>query len=142
MQFFRRFIKFFSGIAYPLTNITRKNSGIQNWDTSCDKAFQSLKERLISAPILISPNWEKKFNCHVDAMQTAVGGTLTQTDDKGRERVIAYYSKILNSAEENYTSNDRELLGLVYFLKPFRCYLEGSTFEVLTDNQVLRNFLT
>lgn len=75
-------------------------------------------------------------------MQTAVGGTLTQNDEKGRDRVIAYYSKRLNPAEENYTSNDRELPGLVYFLKRFRCYLEGSTFEVLTDNQVLKNFLT
>lgn len=63
-------------------------------------------------------------------------------DDNNNERVIAYFSKSLNNAEENYTSNDPELLGLVYFLKRFRCYLEGSTFEVLTDNQVLQHFLS
>lgn len=73
-------------------------------------------------------------------MQTAVGGTLMKTDNEGHERVIAYYSKRLKPAEENYTSNDRELLGLVYFLKRFRCYLEGSSFEVFTDNQVQKTF--
>ena len=48
----------------------------------------------------------------------------------------------MSSTEENFTSNYRELLELVYFLQRFRCYLEGSYFEVLTDNQVLYNFLT
>lgn len=142
LQYFRRFIKDFSSIAAPLTDLTRKHSGMHLWDEQCTSAFKDLKSRLTSAPILVSPRWDKQFNCHVDASQYAVGGTLTQTDDDGQERVVAYYSKRLNDAEENYTSNDRELLGLVYFLKRFRCYLEGSTFEVITDNQVLSNFLT
>lgn len=142
LQFFRRFIRRFSEIAAPLTNLTRKNSGIQHWDSTCDTAFQTLKTCLISAPILMAPDWKSPFRCHVDAMQTAVGGTLTQLDHLKQERVIAYFSKRLNAAEENYTSNERELLGLVYFLKRFRCYLEGSDFEVITDNQVLSHFLT
>lgn len=75
-------------------------------------------------------------------MQTAVGGTLTKTYEQARDRALSYYSKLLKSVEENFTSNDRELLGLVYFLKLFRCYLDGSTFEFLTDNQVLKIFLT
>ena len=90
----------------------------------------------------MSPSWKKPFRCHVDACQIAVGGTLTQTDDEGQERVIAYFSKKLSDAEADYTANERELLGLVYFLKRFRCYLEGSTFEVITDNQVLKHFFT
>lgn len=120
MQFFRRFIKTFSGIAHPLTNLTLNASGMHNGNSFCDATFETLNKRLISRPILISPNWTKPFRCHVDAIQTAVGGTLTQQDNKGLERVMAYYSKRLNSAEENYTSNDCELLGLVYSLKPFR----------------------
>lgn len=74
-------------------------------------------------------------------MQTEVGGTLTQLDNLKQERVITYYSKRLNAGEEIYTSNARELVGMVYFLKRFRCYLEGSNFEVITDNQVLSHFL-
>lgn len=142
LQYFRRFVKHFSAIARPLTDLTRKNSNVSNWNKECDEAFNRLKKCLTQAPILVSPDWTKPFRCHVDAMQTAVGGTLTQRENDGHERVIAYYSKRLNTAEENYTSNDRELLGLVYFLKRFRCYLEGSNFEVVTDNQVLRHFLT
>lgn len=110
-----------------------------NWDSKCDIAFSKLKEKLISAPIMQSPDWNLPFRCHVDASQLAVGGTLTQISENG-EHAISYFSKRLSPEEENYSANDRELLGLIYFLKRFRCYLEGSTFEVLTDNQVLRSF--
>ena len=142
LQFFRRFIKDFSKLATPLTNLTKKGEGIQKWDISCDKAFESLKKAIISAPILVSPDWKKPFRGHIDASSSAVGGTLTQLDDAGKDRVIAFYSKKLSPAEQNYTTNDRELLGLIYFLMRFRCYLEGSHFEIFTDNQVLKSFFT
>ncbi len=65
---------------------------------------------------------------------------MTQLDEAGKDRVLAFYSKKLSSAERNYTTNDRELLGIIYFLMRFRCYLEGSDFEIFTDNQVLKSF--
>ena len=142
MQFFRRFIKNFSKLAYPLTDLTKKGKGIQKWDENCTRSFETLKNAITSAPILVSPDWTKVFRGHIDASNNAVGGTLTQLDDSGNERVIAFFSKKLNPAEQNYTANDRELLGLVYFLMRFRCYLEGSEFEIFTDNQVLKNFFT
>lgn len=142
LQFFRRFIKGFSEIAAPLTNLTRKGIGIAKWDKRCDEVFQEMKDKLSSAPILVPANWNKPFRCHTDASQFSIGGTLTQLDSNGHDRVIAYFSKRLSKAEENYTANDRELLALVYFSKRFRCYLEGSEFEIITDNQVLKNFLT
>lgn len=79
------------------------------------------------------------FKCHVDASQYSIGGTLTQTAD-GSERVIAYFSRKLNEAQNNYSANDRELLGMIEILKHFRCYFEGAEFEVITDNQVLQHF--
>lgn len=142
LQYFRRFIKNFSRMAWPLTDLTRKGKGIQAWNNSCEEAFSELKNCLCFAPILVCPNWEKSFKCHVDASQKAVGGTLSQADDFGRERVISYFSKRLSQEEENYSANDRELLGLVYFLKRFRCYLEGTSFEVITDNQILKSYFT
>ena len=142
LQFFRRFVKGFSEIAAPLTGLTRKGCGIQAWDSKCEDSFNSLKQAILSAPILTSPNWNRPFRCHVDASKKAVGGTLTQLDDNGNERVVAFFSKRLSEAEERYTANERELLGLVYFLKRFRCYLEGTSFEVFTDNQLLGNFFT
>lgn len=74
-------------------------------------------------------------------MSTGSEGSLTQISDDG-EHEISYFSKRLSSAEKNYTAGDRELLGLVYFLQRYRCYLEGAYFEVLTYNQVLFNFFT
>ena len=142
LQFFRRFIRGFSAIAAPITALTRKGSGIHKWDKNCDMAFAKLKESLTTAPVLMAPDWQREFRCHVDASQTAVGGTLTQLDDEGGKRVIAYFSRRLSSAEERYTANERELLGLVYFLKRFRYYLEDSSFEVFTDNQILSHFFT
>lgn len=142
VQFFRRFVKDFSKIATPLTNLTRKHSHIGNWNEECEAAFNFLKESLTSSPIMAAPDWSRPFRCHTDACQFAVGGTLTQLDDAGREHAISYFSKRLSAAEENYTANDRELLGLVYFLQRFRCYLEGTEFEVFTDNQVLRYFFS
>ena len=142
LQFFRRFIKDFSKISAPLTNLTKKGVGIQKWDESCDEAFDTLKEAITSAPVLVPPDWKKPFRGHIDASESAVGGTLTQLDDDGNERAIAFFSKKLSQAEQNYTANDRELLGLIYFLQRFRCYLEGSEFEIFTDNQVLRHLFT
>ncbi len=142
LQFFRRFIKDFSKLATPLTNLTKKGEGIDKWNFKCDEAFESLKKAITSAPILVAPDWNKSFRGHIDASSSAVGGTLTQLDENGRDRVIAFFSKKLSPAEQNYTTNDRELLGLIYFLQRFRCYLEGSNFEIFTDNQVLRSFFT
>ena len=138
-SFFRRFIKNFSEIALPLTNLTKGGSGIHNWNESCSVAMNNLKQALISSPILRRPDFSLSYRCFVDASQFAIGSTLTQIFD-GAEHVIAYFSRKLNPAQTNYTANDRELLGMIEFLKHFRCYLEGAEFEVITDNQVLKNF--
>lgn len=137
INFFRRFIPNLSGIAKPLTALTRKGRSIRDWNQECTKSFEKLKNSLSSAPVMRHPNWSKPFRGHTDASQSAVGGTLTQVID-GKEHAIAYFSKRLSEAEENYSANDRELLALVRFLEHFRCYLEGSEFEIVTDNQVLR----
>ena len=108
LQFFRRFIPKFAKVAAPLTDLTKKDSGVHKWDERCDEAFASLKTAITEAPILVSPDWEKPFRGHVDASQTAVGGMLTQLDENGRDRVIAFFSKQLSDAEANYTANDRE----------------------------------
>lgn len=141
LQFFRRFIRRFSDIAAPLTNLTRKGNSIANWNEECEKAFQDLKEKLVRSLIMKAPNWALPFRCHIDASQLAVGGTLAQVHSD-REHPVSYLSKRLTPTEENYSANDREVLGLIYFLQRFRCYLEGSSFEVLNDNQILISFFT
>lgn len=142
VQFFRRFIPNFSARAAPLSAFLQKRSGVRSWDESAQAAFGDLKSALTTAPILVPPDWARPFRVHIDASQHALGATLTQLDDEGRDRVLAYSSKKLTQAEQNYTANERELLALVWALRRFRSYLEGSTFDVLTDNQVVKNFLT
>ena len=83
------------------------------WDINANRAFQDLKHALITAPILVAPRWSEPFFVYTDASHLAVGATLTQKDADGRDRVIAYMSRKLNSAEQNYTANDRELLGVI-----------------------------
>ena len=67
LQFSRRFIKGFSEIAAPLTGLTRKGKGVEAWDSACDESFSTLKQSILSTPILAPPNWTRRFRCHVDA---------------------------------------------------------------------------
>ena len=136
---FRRFIKNYSDIALPLTNLTKKGESIQNWNTECSKSMDLLKNALSTVPVLVHPNFMLPYKCHVDASQYSVGGTLTQTVNNS-ESVIAYFSRKLNEAQWNYSANDRELLDMIEFLMHFCSYLEGAEFEVITDNQVLKHF--
>ena len=101
--------------------------------------MEDLKKLLIELPILYHPDFMLPYRCHVDTSQYAVGGTLTQIQD-GHEKVISLFSKKLNDAQMNYSANDRELLGMVAFLRHFRSYLEGAEFEIVTDNQFLKHF--
>ena len=142
LQSFRRFIKEFSKSAAHITNLTNKGEGIQKWDVKCDEPFKSLKKAITSALILVSPDLEKPFLGNVDALSTAIGGILTQLDNSSKGRVISFFSKNLSPAEQNYTTNVRELLDLIYFSKRFRCYLARSSFDIFTDNQVLKKFVT
>lgn len=139
LQFFCRFIHEFSDVATPLTNLTRSGRSMADWDAKCDSAYATLKQRLVCSPIIQAPDWSLPFRCHIDASQKAVGGTLTQVSKRG-EHAISNFSKRLSPEEENYSAKDREQLGLIYFLKRFKCYLEVSSFDVLTDNQVLKSF--
>lgn len=142
LQFFRLFIRNFSHIAAPLTNLTLKGHRLQNCSMECTAAFEKLKELLCTAPIIRTPDWDKSFRCHVDASAWVVGGTLAQIDASVQEFPKSYFSKRFPPAEDNYSANYHELLGLICFLLRFRCYLEGSEAEVVTDNQVLRYFFS
>ncbi len=93
----RRSIKDFSILAALLTNLTKKGVGIQKWNVKCDEAFESLKKAITSSPILGKPDWEKTFRDHIDTSSTSIIGTLTKLDDSGKDRVIAFFSKKVES---------------------------------------------
>lgn len=134
--YYRRFISDFSGIARPLHQLTEKGRKFL-WSEACEDAFQQLKSRLIVAPILCQPRFELPFCLDTDASQHAMGAVLSQNIDDG-ERVIEYYSKTFNKAEQNYCVTRRELLAVVKAVKHFQPYLLGRRFTLRTDHASLK----
>ena len=106
--YYRRFIPEFSQIAAPLTHLTKKNQYFL-WTPECQKALETLKSRLISAPILSYPSEDPKdlFILDTDASNTAIGCVLSQQQE-GEERVIAYGSKMLSLSQRSYCVTYRE----------------------------------
>lgn len=135
-SYYRRFIKVFSDEAKPLTKLTEKEQEFV-WTKECETAFQALKEKLITAPILAYPQLGVEFILDTDASNYGIGAVLSQEDD-GKERVVAYASRTLNKAEQNYCVTRRELLAIVTFLKHFRHYLYAQPVTVRTDHGALR----
>ena len=91
--YYGRFIKDYSAMAVPLTNLTRKKyPETVVWTDECDKAFNALKSMLISSPVLSSPDFEKTFIIKTDASNFGVGAVHSQTDADCLEHPIAYFS--------------------------------------------------
>ena len=135
-SYYRRFIPNFARIACPLTELTRKEVKWQ-WDLKQQQAFESLKSALSHAPVLMSPNYTKEFTITSDACANGYGGVLSQLDDNGHERPIAYYSKRFNRTEENWSTYEQECFALVQCLKKFRHYIEGKPVKLYTDHKAL-----
>ena len=102
------------------------------------QAFKELKTRLTMAPILIYPDFTKKFYLYTDASNTGLGAVLAQKDQDGKERVVAYASVTLKPAETRYSTTEKEALAVVWAIRQFRHYLLGPLFEIVTDHNALR----
>jgi len=102
--YYRKFIEDFSKIAKPLTKLIKKGEKF-NWTAEQQNAFQSLKEKLISAPILNYPDFQREFLVTTDASDYAIGAVLSQ-GPVGQDRPIAYASRILCKAEQNYNTRE------------------------------------
>lgn len=103
-----------------MTDLTKKDKAIGSWNEKCTGGFEELKNMLVNAPVLVASNWKRPFKLHFDSSQYDVRGTLTQEDEEERTRFIAYTSKKMTTAKQNYTVNGRALLGLVNGLQLFR----------------------
>ena len=135
-SYYRKFIRDFALIAEPLHALMRKDA-IFAWSEQCQTAFEELKERLCSSPILAYPCREGLFVLDTDASDYGIGAVLSQVQD-GEEKVIAYASRALSKPERNYCVTRRELLAIVHFTGYFRHYLYGTHFKVRTDHGSLR----
>ena len=134
-SYYRRFVYNFSMKAAPLFNLLHKDTKFI-WSKTQQKAFEELKNNLVSTPILAFPNFNKPFKVITDASNTGIGAVLAQ-DNEEHENVIAYASRILSPAERNYATIERECLAIVWGIAQFRPYLYGQQFTVVTDHNPL-----
>lgn len=138
-NFYRRFIRNYSSVATPLTKLTSSKLPFV-WSPDAEQAFQTLKERFTSAPVLIHPNPALQFIVEVDASDTGVGAVLSQRSPSDQKlHPCAFFSRRLSPAEQNYTIGDRELLAVKMALDEWRHFLEGAElpFLVWTDHKNL-----
>ncbi|RDX99224.1 Retrovirus-related Pol polyprotein, partial [Mucuna pruriens] len=139
--FYRRFIENFSKLALPLSTLLQKDVDF-NFDQPCIKAFQELKDKLTSSPIFQAPNWDLPFKLVCDASNLALGAVLGQRARVGQPvHVIAYASRTMDPAQQNYTTTEKELLAIVFALDKFRSYLLDSKIIVFSDHDALRYLL-
>ena len=90
-------------MTYPLEELLREDQEFI-WTEECKISFETLKRKLVEAPILRFPNWSIKFHVHIDALGLAIGVILTQPGDDGMDYPIVYSSRKLNKAERNYST--------------------------------------
>ena len=138
--FYRRFIKYFSVIARSLCNFLAKDV-LFACSQACEAAFDKLKTMLVSPSIMRSPNWSLPFEIMCDASDYAIGVVLGQREDK-KDFVNYYASKTLDSAQENYTTIEKEFLVVVFAIEKFRSYIVGSPVTIFTDHAVLKYLLS
>ena len=155
-SYFRRFIKGFAQIAGPLSNLlctgtrqrqrrSKSRSIVDKWTPECEEAFENLKVKLISTPLLGFPDFQQTFCLEIDASLQGFGAILSQMHNK-QKTVIAYASRRLRKHEKtmkNYSSMKLEFLSLHWAVtKKFKDYLYGSNFIVKTDSHPLSKILT
>ncbi|GKC95034.1 putative reverse transcriptase domain-containing protein [Tanacetum coccineum] len=116
-----------------MTKLTQKKVKFE-WGDKQEAAFQLLKQKLCSAPILALPERSEDFIAYCVASKKGLGDVLMQ-----REKVIAYASRQLKIHEMNYTTHDLKLRAVVFALKIWRHYLYGTKCTVFTDHKSLQH---
>ena len=134
--FYRKHIHNFAKIATPLTNLTRAHVEFK-WTPECQQAFETLKQKLVQAPVLVRADFDKEFIITTDASNTHVGGVLSQVQDDGSSAAIGYFSRKLKGAETRYGTTDKEAMGVILTCRHFQHYLWNRRFTVVTDHQPL-----
>jgi hypothetical protein len=138
-NFYRPFIYHFSHIARPLNELTRKENP-WTWEERHQKAFEELRNRVTSEPVLAQPRLDQQFELEVNASGFAFGAVLSQKGEDGKKHPIAFYSATALEAERNYDIYDLELLAIVKACRHWRPYLAGSPHKIIvhTDHANLQ----
>lgn len=138
--FYRRFIKDFSKVAKPLCSLLEHDKPF-HFDKECLQAFGELKKALITALVVISPDWNLPFELLCDASDHSVGAVLGQRKDNVFHSIY-YASKTFTPTQINYTTTEKELLAVVFAFDKFRAYMVGTKVTVYTDHTAIKYLIS
>ena len=136
--YYRSFCQNFFDVVLPLTNLLRNTTDFV-WFVDCETAFQNAKALLCSSPVLAAPNFDLPFKLEVDASATGAGAVLLQEGTDGLDHPVSYFSKKFLRHQLNYSTIEKEALGMLLALQHFEVYI-GSTVapvRVYTDHNPL-----
>jgi hypothetical protein len=139
--YYRRYVQNYSCIAAPL-NALLQNGMAWEWKPEAQQAFEELKAKLTSAPVLRQPDFKLPFELHTDWSATGLGAVLAQRDEQKSKYVIAYASWSNSKTERNYSSYLGECLAAVCGVQIFRVYLYGREFTLISDHEPLEWLMT
>ena len=139
-SYYRRFIKWYSEIALPLTNLTKKSCKFV-WTQECEQAFRKLIDLLSNSPVLAHPRTDLPFVLYTDASKTCVGAVLAQVFPEG-ERPIHFLSHKLSDTQRKWPPVQSEAYAIYYAVQKFRPYLYGAKVIVRTDHRPLTTLFT
>jgi hypothetical protein len=128
--YYRRFVKQYGLIAKPLTTLLKKKQFL--WSEAANVAFTTLKQAMVSTPVLALPNFAEVFTVETDASDVGMGAVLMQ---KGQP--LAYLSKALSEKNKHLSIYDKEFLTLIMAVERWRSYLQYQEFVILTNHQSL-----
>jgi len=142
-NYYRQFIQDFSRIAKPLNMLVGKDRKWE-WGVEQQGAFEELKKRFTTEPILAVPDRDQEMRIEADASDYTMGGILLVKGENGKWRPVAFISKSLSPAEKNYEIHDKEMLAVIRCLEDWRHYLEGTKkeFKIWTDHKNLQYFMS
>jgi hypothetical protein len=142
-SFFRRHLKFFTQKSEPLRKLLSRDVKF-HWTDEQQKAFETLRQSLIKAPVLTLPDFSKNFIVATDSSTQGTAFYISQLDEQCLERVIAYhqpwytFGTALKDYQRNYSITELECLSLILCLHDYRTYFVNTTFEWRTDHVSLR----
>lgn len=136
VSYYARFIPRISTILTPMYMLLRKDTEFV-WNLACKKAFDEVKQKLVSAQVLAHYDPNLKLTLACDASAYGIAAVLSQIQADGTERPTAFTSRVLNDAEKQYSQIDKEALSIVYGVKKCKQYLYGNHFLLKTDHKPL-----
>ena len=137
---YRRFIHNYAKIAHPLYALTRKGAQYQ-WTAQCEVAFETLKDKLLTPPVLAYPDFTKDFVIETDASKQGLGAILSQRQEDNKLHPVAYASRSVSVAEANYAITNLETLAVVWAITHFRYYVYGHNVTIITDHAAVKAVL-